>query len=789
MESFAAVTIVAHNYIPQARILARSFLDHHADSIFYVVVVDRPLEVVPDSDPRIRVLAVSEIDFDAEGFEYMAAIYDVTEFATAVKPFALRQLLAHHECVFYIDPDVKIYSTLAPLVEMTTEFGWSLTPHVTKPIPRDMAEPTEQGIKAAGIYNLGFVGVTGRAMAMLNWWADRLRRDSIVDLHDQLFTDQRWIDMAVAVFPAYIERSTSYNVAYWNIDQRNVWRDGNKYMVDDDELRFFHFSGYDPARPHWISKHQSGVPRFLLSENLHVADLFSEYGKELLKIRDEIARSKEYGWRNIIPGLPWTPALRRYVRQSLIDAEHFGETRPPTPFAPGGASRFVSWLREPNSRDASGLPRHIAALYWSRPDLQVHFPEVTSGDLENFRYWLKDRGPVESETVRFLGTLETEHHVESTRPVRVAKKPIGVDLVGYLNAEQGVGEAGRLACNALRRCGIPTTAIHYSRTQSRQNLDFASGREARFQTMFLSANADQVPVIVNDLGPSFVAGSYVISQWFWELEQLPRWYSAAYPLVDEIWAPTSFIYEALRSHIPDGKNLRLMNLPLLTPVVDSHMSRAKFGFGDEFVFLFSFDFLSVAKRKNPLGVVEAYRRAFSSDTGTRLVIKSINGHLRLDELEALRWAMRDRRDIEIMDTYLDFPTVAALMKASDCYVSLHRSEGLGLTIAEAMLLEKPVIATAYGGNMDFMNQDISVLVPWKRVPVGSGAEAYQPDATWAEPDLDVAASAMRFLFEDREKAREIGLRARKYLEDNFSLEVCGQKMADRLHQIWKEVES
>jgi glycosyltransferase involved in cell wall biosynthesis len=786
MGKFAAVTIVAHNYLPQARILARSFLENHPEDSFCVVVVDRPLEASQIVEPGVEIYTVLDINLGDEGHAHMAAIYDVTEFATALKPFVLRHLLREYDCVFYIDPDIKIFASLDPLREMTEEFGWSLTPHVTTPIVRTGAQPTEQEIKGAGIYNLGFVGVTRRAIPMLDWWSERLRRDAIIDVPNQLFTDQRWIDMAVSLFPAYVERTVSYNVAYWNLDQRRVWKDGDTYMVNEDCLRFFHFSGYDPDVPHWISKYQTGVPRVLLSSNRVVAELCHDYGQELLSIRDEVLRSGEYGWRNILPGLPWTRAMRRYLRNEILDAEKSGRDLPPTPYGAGGSARFVSWLREANRADSTGLPRHVAAVYWDRPDLQAHFAEVQRGDLSRFQAWIAERGPVECRSIRFFGA-DTDCEKRNELSVTSASlEQFGIDVVGYLNAEVGIGEAGRLACEAMRTAGLPITAINFGLTLSRQGLNYAHDSSLRYRTLFLAANADQIPVLAQRLQPGLLEKRYVISQWFWELEQLPTWYEAAYEHVDEVWAPTKFIFDAMKDHLPGDVELRHMQLPLLPPTVDLSLQREDLGLGEEFVFLFTFDFFSVLKRKNAIGLVEAYCSAFSPGEGARLIIKSINGHARLRELERLKWAARNREDVMFLDDYMTPARVARLMELSDCYVSLHRSEGLGLTMAEAMHLGKPVIATAYGGNLDFMTGENSLLVPWSYTEVGEGADSYDPTALWAEPDLQAAANQMRLLYEDRTMGRIIGTRARDDIRSRFSKEVCGERMNQRLMEIWGE---
>lgn len=781
--TFAACTIVAHNYLPQARILAASFREHHPESDFYIVVIDHPNLVGNASDAGHTMLSIHDLDLGDEGHKYMAAIYDVTEFATSVKPFALRQLVQHHECVFYIDPDIKIFAPLTPLIDKTCEVGWSLTPHALAPMGRDGRQPSEQEIKGAGIYNLGFIGVTKNSLAMLDWWCERLRRDCVVDVRNQLFTDQRWIDMAVSLFPVHLERTTSYNVAYWNLDQRRVWKDGAIYMVDDDVLRFFHFSGYDPRQPWWISKYQNGAPRVLLSEHPVAGELCEAYGVEMTAIRDEIVNGPSYGWADIVPGVPWTRDLRRYLRDRLMDAEEKSAPLPPTPYESGGSTAFMEWLRAHDEDHLPALPRYGAAMYEEHKDLRSLFPEVLKGDIDRYTNWFRVYAVDRSPAALALG----DNLKASTTPTRtvpdVGRSTDGVDVYGYFRAELGVGEAARLMVSALRSQQVDVSTISDHRNQSRQSVEYACDEEARHRTIVMSVNADRLPGTMASMGRKFFKGRHVIGQWFWELESIPDFFIPAFRLVDELWAPTLFIKGMLEAHAPRRVTVTHMPLPLLTPVVDGAVTRQTFGLDERFMFLFTFDFLSVLKRKNALGLIDAYCAAFAEGDGAQLVIKTINGDKRLGDIEQLRWHARKRPDITIIDGYVTHAQTAGLMNLSDCYVSLHRSEGLGLTMAEAMLLGKPVIATAYSGNLDFMNDQTALLVPWERTEVGGQAEGYPARATWAEPDLSVAGAHMRKLFADRSFARDLGERGRRDVEERFSLAVTGARMKDRLQQI------
>lgn len=785
MSDFAAVTIVAHNYLPQARILAESFKKHHPDSTFYIALVDRPVEARLIQQDFFTVLPITEIDFGEEGFTPMASYYDVTEFATSAKPFVLRQLIKKHTCVFYIDPDIKVFAPLDPLIEKTLEVGWSLTPHALQPIIRNGWQPTEEEIKGAGVYNLGYIGVTSTSTPLLDWWCERLRHDCIIDVPRQLFTDQRWIDLAVAMWPVYIERTSSYNVAYWNIDQRRVWKKDNTYMVDEDVLRFFHFSGYDPLQPSWISKYQIGRPRVLLSDEPVVAEMCEIYGQEMLSIRGEIQDLGSYGWANIVPGFPWSNAFRRFIRTRVLMALAGEVPDVPNPYSEQGAVHFISWLRGADEIIPQ-LPRYAAGLYLQRDDLRAHFPETLNGNIERYSNWIKQQGIFEDQTFLVLGDeLEKFENTESLVS-DVSREKSGIDVYGYLNAELGVGEAGRLAIAALEAAQVPVSAISDAVTLSRQSYEYITTNEARHSTILMAVNADQLPTKYESLGREFFSDRYVIGQWFWELEEFPERNIGSFSLVNELWAPTKFIAEALRAKAPPHIAVQHMPLPLVMPKIDETFSRTNLGIPNSFMFLFTFDFLSVLKRKNAMGVIDAFCLAFQPGEGPILVLKSINGDKRIKELEMLRWHARHRKDILIIDTYLETGQTSALMNESDCYVSLHRSEGLGLTMAEAMLLGKPVIATAYSGNMDFMTDETAYLVPWVKTKVGKDAEGYPAQCMWAEPSISEASLFMRQVFLEPELAVQKGLVARDDLLQRFNMKVCGERMRNRLVEIWSK---
>jgi glycosyltransferase involved in cell wall biosynthesis len=231
--------------------------------------------------------------------------------------------------------------------------------------------------------------------------------------------------------------------------------------------------------------------------------------------------------------------------------------------------------------------------------------------------------------------------------------------------------------------------------------------------------------------------------------------------------------------------VKYVPLPVVTPQVDASVTRTRFGLDDRYMFLFSFDFMSVMKRKNPLGLIEAFCSAFAEGEGPMLVIKAINGDKRLVERNMLRDAVCKRSDIVLIDEYFTKVETSTLTSLADCYVSLHRSEGLGLTMSEAMTLGRPVIATGYSGNLDFLSDANSFIVPGVRTKVGDGAEGYSREAMWMEPNVTEAAKYMRYVYENQAEAAQKGLRGQADILSSFDVDSCGAIMKGRLEQIWR----
>lgn len=776
-----ACTIVARNYLGQASVLAESFLAHHPGGTFTTLVIDAEFGIPTNLSPALGTVGLEATGLEPREAHRMAMAYSVVEFATAVKPFLLRALLqGGMDEVIYLDPDIQVFASLEDIAEMARRDGVVVTPHLERPLPHDeLLTDVESVVLGAGIFNLGFVAVGRSGIPAMDWWAERLARECIIDPPNSRFVDQRWVDLLPGYFPHHILRDGTIDVAWWNLALRDLQHDGTRYTVDGEPLRFFHFSGYDPRRPHLLSTHAGTAPRVLLSERPAVQRICDEYGAQLAAAGHTMLRNQAYGFAAIPGGPPIDARMRRMYREALADAERGDGDEPPNPFA-GEAEEFIDWLVEPTGPEGVPVrtPRYLRRLHSDRPDLQARFPDLDGASGEAFLTWCRTAGREEE-------SIPAEVLVEAAPGDGPGLTPMprpGIQLAGYLSAEAGVGEAARRLLEAVRRAGVPHSVLTYDRTPSRRGhpVEIADGGGA-YDISLICVNADQLPRFNHEMGPRFREGRYAIGVWWWEVDRFPDRYLGALDIVDEVWVGSAFVRDAIAA-VTD-KPVRTIPIPVTAPT-PSPGSRASLGLEEGFLFYFSFDFDSVVERKNPFGLIDAFRQAFAPGEGPRLLIRSINGHRHLLDLERLRHAAADRDDIVVMDGYLDLPVKDGLMCECDCYVSLHRSEGLGLTMAEAMAAGRPVIATAHSGNLEFMTPDNSLLVPLTGLrPVGSGSAPYPPDAVWAEPDLAAAAGLMRRAVEDPEAMSALGERARADVLERFSVDRTAAFIAQNVTRI------
>jgi glycosyltransferase involved in cell wall biosynthesis len=770
--TYCACTIVARNYLAQAEVLAASFAEHHPEIEFITLVIDG-LEDDRDRPGVGRVLLTKDLGLDQALVNRMSVLYDVMEYATALKPSLLMALLRDGaSAVAYIDPDIRFYAPIRDVFDSAAEHGIFLTPHALQPLPRDGKRHSEVVIMQAGMFNLGFIAVGSGAYRFLAWWHERMQTDAISDVSRGLFTDQRWVDWVPSLFPNVVTRDPGLNAAYWNLHERKITRRDGRFFANELPLRFFHFSGYDPQMPWLISKHMGDLPRTLLSENPDLRLLFDEYKEELDLAGHSELRKNPYLLGKLANGVNLTLAFRRIYR-SLLVGDIPTAVLPPDPI--GDADAFVDWMFEPATLGVTSMFSPLELGLWHhRGDLRDAFPDVHGVDARKYHAWFDI-----DESARALrgmlgrpGPVRPAPAAPRPGPKRPRERhPFGWSTIAYATSELGVGEAGRRMASAIAQVGVPSELVgvgggNLSRQQHRPTT--AVRGQVSFENAVVCVNADQLPRIAKMVQLDQLHGMKA-GLWFWELDEFPQRFAPALDHVHEVWTASEFTRNAVQRIT--NKEVRLVPLAMSLPRRPTSYTRRSLGLPeDRYLFLTNFDYLSVIERKNPAAVMRAYCAAFAPTDGATLVVKSINGHLRRLDVERLRLEAADRPDVLFIDHYVTSMEMKAMIELVDCFVSLHRSEGYGLNLADAMAHGTPTIATGYSGNMDFMTDEVAEIIPYSLVEVGRNAAPYDPAAIWADPDEAAAASAMRRLFDAPDAGVALAARARDHVERNYSID-------------------
>ena len=524
-----------------------------------------------------------------------------------------------------------------------------------------------------------------------------------------------------------------------------------------------------------------------------------------------------------------------YLGLSAEQQAHFDD-----PFKTEGDRPFFEWL---NSSVAGARPtRLLHHLYQSRPDL--HFGDVnTANGLAAYSAWLLEYGRHELRLDdrllvgldespgdwlspsglkrRLRHGLKRLYHSAPGRQAKATakrllgpdrsralkqklRKPpgpgpspstdgpnprvesVGINLVGYLDAETGMGQAGRSLVAACRAADIPVSphTLDLGVVARRGNKDLAGAQSDDFEhgvNLFV-VNADQALPVRDQLGRGVYSGRYNIGLWLWEQEEFPRSLHPAFELYDEIWTPSTFCVDAIGAVSPVP--VRRIPLPVESGDVDATGARARLGLPeDAFLFLFMFNFLSYAERKNPQAAVRAFKTAFGKAQDKALVLKTSQKDFAPEAYDRLVAEIGGADNILLIDEYLSSEDVEALVQTCDAYVSLHRSEGYGLTLAEAMFHGKPVVATPYSGVTDFFNLNNGYPVRYDLVTLEDDVGPYPAGSRWADADVEHAAEQMRRAVDDETHRARITEHARRDIRDGLSYGAVGTQIRRRLLDI------
>lgn len=702
-------TIIAPNYLSQARALTESFLRHEPNGKVYVLIVTTEHHATMKNGEQFTAIPVQDlalVDFPA-----MVLRYTVRELCTAVKPFFLQHLLDRYnvEKICYVDPDIYFYHNIRSVWEQLNTHNVVLTPHILQPLDEEFL-PNEFSILQAGTYNLGFIGIRNieETQRFLAWWGGRLVHYShgAPERHEHF--DQRWIDLLPGFLPdVFIDRNPGLNVAYWDLSNRYIQEQSQGYYVNGAPLIFFHFSGYSANQPEIISKHQN---RFTFTNRPELRPIFNAYAKALI----------DHGYRTQNNS---APKRRKKYR---------------------GIANPVTYQRVTRYAANLGLEPILTTVMGKR----------------------------------LIGAIRSLFFVmyKSQHKKLIASKNKGVNIFGFTSDLTGIGKIARSTRETLAKHNIPVIM---------NNALQPYWHKERYRVNIVHANADVVRDIVRMQKLNTTKGQYTVGYWWWELNRFPDAWKTSFTAVNELWVGSAFVQNAL---------LPVTTVPVfyigvpIEPSQPKPLRRKLLGIAkDTYLFLFIFDLRSYVERKNPYAVIHAYRQAFGEENpNVKLVIKASHTNEFPHESKKLREALVSVSGLFI-DTMMSRDELSGLFCMSDAYISLHRSEGFGLTMAEAMYFGKPVIATNYSGNTDYMTQDNSYPVDYKLITIQQTVGPYERGNTWADPDITHAAQYMTYLHTHQKEGKAKGEHAARDIKRLYSKQIIAQRMRERIDAIYEDL--
>ncbi len=768
-------TIASSADLARLRVLAGSIYEHHPAARLTVLTLDGDMPADPLLD---------WVSPEHPGFGHVDPALMRDRRADAIellKPRLLGHLITEGEtAVIYVDGAVHVDAPLDPVTDALERHGAVVVPRAGSAL----------------------VAVTPWAMGsgFVHWWIARLNEAAVLaratcgeDSRAANRTMTRWLDVAPSRYPElHVLTDPGCALSHWNLHERTLEQHGGEFFANGRRLRFTHFEAFDPARPYLFGPAGS---RARTSENEALAALCDRYAQRLLAAGWTDPRRRGDVGRRLPDGAVYDDRLSHLLAAATDSGRRLD------PFDPGEFEQFLDWLAGPAPRGANaGVNRFLWQLYCEREDLQTVYPDLDGADGDGLVGWAWVFGRVEMGIPERL-LPPRPHAVHAAAPasdsrVRLPALPRGpkpgmsVNVTGLFRGTLGLGEAARGYVEGLEAANVAVTT---TTVDVRQFVKETGGPHAGYGEVhyaersgntsagfnLICINADELVAFADSVGESFFAARPSIGVWAWETDQVPERWGPAFNLLDEIWVYSTYVAENLGRAAPIP--VRCVPPPVSPP--DPGDVELELDVPDGFRFLFMFDFFSTTSRKNPVGLVNAFRQAFEPGEGPQLVVKTINGVHRPEALEELLWAARGRPDVHVVDRSLSARERDALVAGCDCYVSLHRSEGFGLTIAECMALGKPVIATAFSAPTDFMTEDNSYPVPYEMTRVGADCQIYPAEGTWADPDVAAAARLMRRVVEDPAEAAAKGERARADIERLYAPQVTGAIARARLAEI------
>ncbi len=451
-----------------------------------------------------------------------------------------------------------------------------------------------------------------------------------------------------------------------------------------------------------------------------------------------------------------------------------------------GHRGYAAWLSAPSL--FSPLPGRggltaLGLLAWQADeDTRARLDPATPAGAAALAAWIEETGVVPRLAKALLEP--------PARPARSCAPPpahpFGANIIGYARGELGIGEDSRMCALALAQAETPFAVVNIplgSNTREADDyLDACLAEGAPYPVNIFCLTGLDTARLWLERGEALFCGRKNVGYWPWELPAWPEAMAGAYDLVDELWVSSAYTRDAFARSAPIPVRL----LPMAVSV-DRLTPRPREYFGlprDRFLFLYTFDCNSYLARKNPLAAIRAFQAAFPRGVEpAALVLKGMNAREGDARWGALAEAAAPDGRILFLHGTLDRGDVLGLFAACDAYVSPHRAEGFGRTLAEAMLLGKPVVATGHSGNADFLTPRTGFPLPYRLVPIAPGEYPFGQGLVWAEPDADALARGMRRVFEEPELAARRARAGRDLVTARHHPQAVGRAYRERLLEL------
>ena len=374
------------------------------------------------------------------------------------------------------------------------------------------------------------------------------------------------------------------------------------------------------------------------------------------------------------------------------------------------------------------------------------------------------------------------------KPLKGGEKPDGINVIGLVRAQMGLGQSCRLLANALEHCDVPYSLYNFELPASLMHAEDHSydskiSKELKYNINLIHVNPDEMLLMYNRLPEDSWDHCYNIAFWLWELEAIPESWNKYFSMLDEIWTPSEFISQSLRK----VTDLPVITIPYcVTAATEECFDRKYFHLPEDmFLFLSMYDSNSTMERKNPMGTVNAFKQAFKPDDKKVGLVLKVN-NAREEDLRILRESLREYDNIYYITETLEKSAVNSLIKVCDAFVSLHRAEGFGLVMAEAMLVGTPCIATNWSSNTEFMNNEVACMVDYSFTSLKEDYPPYKKGAVWADPDIGQAAEYMKQLAADSDYYESLARSANQYISEKLGMNQAVERIETRIAQIYKK---